>query len=274
LEALGWAVGRNMHFDYVWASGDPERFRVSAAEFVATTPDVILAIATPALVALRQETRAIPIVFVNVSDPIDGGFVDSMARPGGNVTGFTSFEYSVGGKWLELLKEAVPPLARALVLLNPENYTSRSLLRTIETVAPAAKVQVSSAGVRNRFEIEAAINTFGQQPNGGMIVLPDPVTTGNDEQIAALALALRLPTVHTFRFHTVNGGLMSYGTDVNDIYRNAAAYVDRILKGAKVGELPVQNPTKYLLVINLKTAKALGLEVPDKLLALADEVIE
>jgi putative ABC transport system substrate-binding protein len=274
LDALGWVDGRNVRIDYRFAAGDPDQFRALASEMVGTAPDVILVIATPALVALRQETRTIPLVFVNVSDPVDGGFVESMARPGGNVTGFTSFEYSVGGKWLELLKEAVPSLARVLVLLNPENYTSRGLLRTIETVAPTAGVRVTPARVRNIAEIEAALNTFGQEPNGGMIVLPDPVTTVNDERITILAVARRLPTVHAFRFHAVGGGLISYGTDVNDIYQNAASYVDRILKGAKVGELPVQNPVKYALVINLKAAKALGIEVPPTLLARADEVIE
>jgi putative ABC transport system substrate-binding protein len=226
------------------------------------------------LVALRQETRTIPLVFVNVSDPVDGGFVQSMARPGGNVTGFTSFEYSLGGKWLEVLKEAYPPLARALVLLNPENYTSRSLLRTIESVAPAAGVRITTGTVRSPADIEAAMAAFATEPNGGVIVTPDPLTAVQRTQIVALASTHRLPTIHTFRFFPDAGGLMSYGTDNVDLYARAAEYVARILKGANVAELPVQNPVKYELVINLKAARAISLEIPPTLLARADEVIE
>jgi putative tryptophan/tyrosine transport system substrate-binding protein len=274
LASLGWIDGRNVRIDVRGVGGDVRYIPALAAEMTGSSPDVILAVSTPVLVALQQETRAIPLVFVNVSDPVDGGFVESMARPGGNVTGFTSFEYSVGGKWLELLKEAVPSLSRALVLLNPENYTSRSLLRTVEAVALTTGVQVTSAGVHNAAEIETAIAAFGQEPNGGVIITPDPLTTAQRGRIAALAATHRLPTIHTFRFFPASGGLMSYGTNNDDLYMRAASYVDRILKGAKVGELPVQNPVKYELVINLKTAKTLGITVPPTLLARADEVIE
>jgi len=274
LEGLGWADGRNVRIDYRSAFGAALDTRALAAEMVATKPDVILAATAPVLVALQKETRTIPLVFVNVSAPVDGGFVENIGRPGGNVSGFTSFEDSIGGKWLELLKEAVPPLARVLVLLNQENYVSRALLRTIEAVAAPAGVRVASAAVRNVTEIESAINTFGKEPNGGMIVLPDPATNNNRKRITALAIARRLPTIHPFRYFAADDGLMSYGTDEIELYRHAAAYVDRVLRGARIGELPVQNPTKYELVINLKTARALGIAIPQSILARADEVIE
>ena len=250
------------------------RVQALAAEMVGTKPDVILAITTPALVALRKETSTIPLIFGNVSDPVDGGFVQSMARPGGNVTGFTSFEYSIGGKWLGLLKEAMPPLARVLVILNSDNYTSRALLHTIESVAPSVGVQVISGAVHNAAEIKSVIDNFSNDSNGGLIVLPDPLTTINQERITMLALKHHLPSIYQLRLFAMAGGLMSYGTDFHDLYRHVASYVDRILKGVKVGELPVQNPTKYELVINLKTAKALGIALPLTLQATADEVIE
>jgi putative tryptophan/tyrosine transport system substrate-binding protein len=274
LDAQGWVDGKNVHFDERWAEAGANRIPSFAADIVGATPDVILASSTPALVALRQQTRTIPLVFVNVSDPVDGGFVDSMARPGGNVTGFTSFEYSIGGKWLELLKEAAPSLKRVLVVLNQENYTSRALLHTITALAPSIGVQLSTGRVRSSAEIKATIETFGQLSNGAVIILPDPLMTADRERIAALAISHRLPTIHPFRFFAVGGCLMSYGTDNLDLYRRAASYVDRILKGADAAEMPVQNPTKYSLAINLKTAKALGIEVSPTLLARADEVIE
>jgi putative ABC transport system substrate-binding protein len=274
LESLGWEDGKDVRFDERWAQGDASRVRSLAGELVAAAPDVILAAATPALVALREQTRTIPLVFVNVSDPVDGGFVESMARPGGNVTGFTSFEYAIGGKWLELLKEVAPSLASVLVVLNQENYTSRALLHTVEAVAPAAGVQVRAARVRNGADIESALKAFGHAPNGGVIVMPDPVMNPHRERIAASAVSNHLPMIHAFRFFAAAGSLMSYGTDNANLYRQAATYVDRILNGANVAELPVQNPTKYRLIINLKTAKALGLTVPPNLLARADEVIE
>jgi putative ABC transport system substrate-binding protein len=273
LRRLGWREGSNVQLDVRWVGGDANRIPGVAAELIRTRPNAILAIATPALVALRRETDTIPIVFVNVSDPVDGGFVDSMARPGGNITGFTSFEYSIGGKWLELLKEAAPALNRVMILLNPENYTSQALRRTIESAALPLGIRITAAGVRKPADIEAAMTAFGREA-GGVIVLPDPLTTVQGGQIVGLALSMRLPTIHTFRYFAADGGLMSYGTDLIDLFRRAAGYVDRILKGAEIGQLPVQNPTRYQLVINLKTAKALGLEVPPILLARADEVIE
>ena len=274
LKSLGWAEGGNVKIEFHYTAGDAARINLVAAEMVRSAPDVILAAATPVLAALHKQTSTTPIVFVNVSDPLDGGFVASMARPGGNITGFTSFEYSLGGKWVELLKETVPSLSRVLVLLNEENYTSRSLLRTIEGVAPSAGVLVTGAAVRNAFDIETAIDGFGAKPHGAVIVLPDPATTVNADRLMIAADRHQLPTLQAFRWFAVKGGLISYGTNNDDLYRRAASYVDRILKGAKPSELPVQNPTKYDLVINLKTAKALGLEVPPTLLGRADEVIE
>ncbi len=270
----GWRDGENLHIDYLSADGDAGRLPALAAELAALKPDAILAMATPALVAMRKVTGSIPIVFVNVSDPVDGGFVESMAHPGGNITGFTSFEYSLGGKWLQILKEASPSLARVMVLLNRANYTSRGLLRTIEGAAPGLGLSVVAASIQDAADIEPAIKSFAAAPNGGMIVLPDPATTVPIAQIIALAALRRLPAIHAFRFFPAKGGLMTYGPDDVDIYRRAGQYVDRILKGDKVGELPVQNPTKYQLIINLKTAKALGLAVPQSLMATADEVIE
>jgi putative ABC transport system substrate-binding protein len=274
LAERGWLEGQNLRIDYRSADGDASRLPALADELAAPKPNAIFAMATPALVAMRQVTRTIPIVFASVSDPVDGGFVESMAHPGGNITGFTSFEYSLGGKWLQTLKEVSPGLARVMVLLNPDNYTSRALLRTVEDAAPSLGLSVMASHVRGAADIEPAIRGFAAEPNGGMIVLPDPATTVPIAQIISLALLHRLPTVHALRFFPANGGLMSYGPDDIDIYRRAGEYVDRILRGANVGELPVQNPTKYQLVINMKTARALGLKVPDHVIALAEEVIE
>ncbi len=274
LEALGWMDGRNARIEYRWAAGDPRKIRAQAAEMVQSRPDVIVAITTPAVAALRQETRDIPLVFANMSDPVDGGYVQSMARPGGNITGFTSFEYSIGGKWVELLKEAVPSLTRVLVLHNQDNYTSRALLGTVVASAPTVDVQVTSGPVRNAAEIETAIIAFAKEGDGGMLLLPDPIIQANQQKITELAAKYRLPSLHQSREFPSTGGMMSYGTDFLDLYRRAADYVDRILKGANVGELPVQNPTKFELVINLKVARAMGVQVPSTLLARADEVIE
>jgi putative ABC transport system substrate-binding protein len=270
----GWIDGRNLRIDYRSAQGGSDRLREFAEQLVQLRPNGILAMATPALVAIHQMTRTIPTVFVNVSDPVDGGFVSSMARPGGNITGFTSFEYSLGSKWLEALKDVSPGLTRVLVLLNRENYTSRALLRTIEAAAPALNISAVAGYVRAPADNEPVIAAFATEPNGGMVVLPDPATTVASAQIIALAQQHRIPTVHSFRYFTAGGGLMSYGPDDVDNYRRAGQYMDRILKGVDAGTLPVQNPTKYQLIVNLKTAQTLGLTVPDKLLALADEVIE
>jgi putative tryptophan/tyrosine transport system substrate-binding protein len=273
LHDLGRIEGRNIRFDFRLAGSDLAQIRAHAAELARTGPAVILAIGTPVLVALREATRTVPIVFANVSDPVDGGFVDSEARPGGNITGFTSFEYSVASKWLELLKEISPMLSRVLILLNPDNYTSRGLLRAIQGAAPTVGVQAVAGRVSTGSEIAPTISAFARQSKGGLVVTPDPLTTVNLGQIIALCNQHRLPGI-AFRFYPAAGGLLSYGTDVEDIYRRAATYVDRIVKGEKPGELPVQNPVRYRLTINLKAAETLGLEVPPTLLARADEVIE
>ena len=251
LEVLGWVDGRTARIDYRIAIGDAGRVRTLAAEMIGTRPDVILTMTPPALVALRQETGTIPVVFANVSDPVDGGFVESMARPSGNVTGFTSFEYSLSGKWLQLLKEAMPSLARVLVLINPVNYTSRALLRTVETAALSARVRVVPAAVGNIAEIEAAIITFTQESNGGIIVLPDPLTTIGLQRIVELAMTHRVPTIHQNREFAVIGGLMTYGPDFLDIYRRAASYVDRILKGAKDSRAPRWATCRYRIRPNM-----------------------
>ena len=274
LEALGWMDGRNARIEYRWAAGDAKKIQTQAAEMVASRPDVIVAITTPAVSALRQKTRDIPLVFANMSDPVDGGYVQSMARPGGNITGFTSFEYSIGGKWVELLKEAVPSLKRVLVLHNQDNYTSRALLGTVVSMAPTVGLRVTSGPVRSPAEIETAIVSFAKEGDGGMLLLPDPIIQANQQIITELAAKYRLPSLHQSREFPSNGGMMSYGTDFLDLYQRVADYVDRILKGADVSELPVQNPTKFELVINLKVAKAIGVQVPPILLARADEVIE
>jgi putative tryptophan/tyrosine transport system substrate-binding protein len=271
LEGLGWVDRRNILIDFREES-DTSRLPTLAGETVGTHPDVILAMTVHAVSALRQQRLTTPLIFAQVSDPVDGGLVASMARPGGNMTGFTSFEYSLSGKWLELLKEAAPSLSRVMVIYNPDNYTSRGLLRTIEGVAQPNQTGVIPAPVLTVIEIEAAVSTFAQEPQGGLIFLPDPVNA--PLPIAALAAAHRLPTIHQAKLFAEAGGLMSYGPDFLDLYRRAASYVDRVLKGEKVGELPVQNPTKFELVINLRTAKAIGLEVPWFLQQRADEVIE
>jgi len=272
LQDLSWIEG--LRLDIRLAGDDLGRIRSHAAELGHISPAAILAIGTPVLVALREVTRTIPIVFANVSDPVDGGFVDSEARPGGNITGFTSFEYSVASKWLDLLRQVSPGLKRVLVLLNPDNYTSRGLLRSVQAAAPSVGVQVVNGRVSTASEIAPVITAFARQSNGGAIVTPDPLTTTNLGQIIALSNQHHLPGIHPFRFFPAGGGLLSYGTGITDIYRGVAGYVDRILKGEKISELPVQNPTKYQLVLNLKTAKALDLTVPLTLLAIADEVIE
>jgi putative ABC transport system substrate-binding protein len=274
LSIAGWAEGRNLHIDYRSSEGNAGRLPSLAEELGKTAPDAVFALSTPALAAMRGVTRTIPTVFVNVSDPVDGGYVQSMARPGGNVTGFTSFEYSIGSKWLELLKEVSPSLSRVLVMLNAENYTSRALLRTIEAAAPALTVSVVSADIRRPSDIDPAISVFAQATKGGIIVLPDPATSIPSSQIIALAVRHRLPIVHAFRYFATAGSLMSYGADDVELYGRAGDYVSRILNGARPAELPVQNPTKFQFVLNVKTAKAMGLTIPEAFLLRADEVIE
>jgi putative ABC transport system substrate-binding protein len=274
LQALGWAPGRNVQMDYRWVGADPDRIQVSIIELVALKPDLIVAHTSLVMPPLQRATRTIPIVFMQINDPVESGLVASMSHPGGNITGFTSFELTVSEKWLELLKEIAPGVARIAVLHNPIQSPQVALLHTIESAAASAGVQVTASGVRDAAEIEPAISAFAREANGGLIVLPNPITNANRKQIVALAARHRLPAMYAYRYYVADGGLSSYGVDPADLYRRAASYVDRILKGEKPADLPVQAPTKYDLVINLKTAKALGIVVPPTLLALADEVIE
>jgi putative tryptophan/tyrosine transport system substrate-binding protein len=273
LKQLGWSDGRNLQID-LRADGDVERWQVNAAALVASAPDAIVVVGNPAVDALRKETRTIPIVFVQVGDPVGSGFVTSLAHPGGNTTGFMHFEPAMGGKWLEVLKEIAPTMTRALVLLLPEAAANVEFVRAAQAAGPAYKVAVSSAGIRNANEVERAVTTFAEEPNGGLIALPNPISGTHRTLIAELAIRHRMPTIAPFRNMVASGMLASYGIDVLDLYRRAADYIDRILKGEKPGELPVQGPTKFELIINLKTAKALGLDIPPPLLARADEVIE
>jgi putative tryptophan/tyrosine transport system substrate-binding protein len=241
---------------------------------VASAPDVIVVVGNPGVAALKQETRTIPIVFVQVGDPVGSGFVASLARPGGNVTGFMHFEPAMGGKWLEMLKEITPAMTRALVLLLPEATANVEFVRAAQAAGPTYQVAVSSAGIHNAGDIERAVTAFAGEPNGGLIVLPNPISGTHSPLIAELAIRHRLPTIGAFRYVAASGALASYGIDVRDLYRRAAEYIDRIFKGEKPADLPVQAPTKFELAINLKAAKALGLQVPETLLARADEVIE
>ena len=274
LQQLGWTEGRNILTDYRWGVGDPERSRAAAMELLALSPDVIMPATTQMLAAVRQETSSVPVVFVNISDPVGTGFVESLARPGGNVTGFTNFEYAMGQKWLQTLKEIAPNITRAAIITNPKNPNTALYLHAIEPAATSFALQLAVTPVNDAAEIERTIEAFAGQSNGGLLVMPDPVTITNRDLIVALAARHRLPAAYPYRVFVASGGLLSYGTDRIDIYRRAAAYVDRVLKGAKAGDLPIQQPTKFELVINLKTAKVLGLTVPPSLLARADEVIE
>jgi len=275
LQELGWTVGRNVQIDYRWGSPDADRIRKDAAELLVLAPDVILSSATPTVGALQQATRTVPIVFALVADPVGAGFVETLARPGGNITGFSAaIEYGTSGKWLELLKEIAPHVTRAAILRDPELGLGIGQLAALQAVAAPLRVELTPIGVREAGEIERGITTFARLPNGGMIVTASTPALVHRELITMLAARHRLPAVYAFRYMVTVGGLMSYGVESVDPYRRAAAYVDRILKGEKPADLPVQAPTKYELVINLKTAKALGLEVPPTLLARADEVIE
>jgi ABC-type uncharacterized transport system substrate-binding protein len=275
LQKLGWTEGANLVIDYRWAGGDSERIRRYATELVGLKPDVIVGASTPVVVAVRAETRTIPILFVQVIDPVASGFVSSLARPGGNVTGITNFEFTMGGKWLEILKEISPQLARVAVLYNPKTAPYAGvLLRSIITAAPSFAIEPTDTAIQDAAEIERAIDAFAQKSNGGLLVLPDASTLVHRDLIIARAAQHRLPAVYPFRYFAVSGGLVSYGTDAADVHRQIASYVDRILRSTKPEELPVQAPNKFELVINQRTATALGLEVPAKLLALADEVIE
>jgi len=274
LQQLGWTVGQNVRIEYRWGGGDADRLQTYAAELVALKPDVILAGATAALASLQRSTETIPIVFTQVSDPVRGGFVKSVAHPGGNITGFALYEYTIAVKWVELLKQIAPSVARVAVLYDPTNITSIGQLSEIRTAEPSFGVQSSAFAVRNAAEIERAIEEFAARPNGGLIALPNPVTDHYRELVVGLAAKHRLPAIYAYRHVVTIGGLASYGVDIIDLHRRAASYVDRILKGEQPGELPVQHASKFELVINLKTAKALGLDPPISLLARTDEVIE
>jgi putative tryptophan/tyrosine transport system substrate-binding protein len=274
LAQLGWTDGRNVRIEYRWGGGDADRIRRYAAELVALTPDVILAWGASTMGPLQQATRSVPIVFAVIADPVGVGFVDSLARPGGNATGFMIFEYGMGGKWLELLKEIAPRVTRAAVLRDPGNPVAGGLLGAIQAVAPSFGVEVSPIGVRDAPEIERTVTAFARSSNGGLIVFGGPLAQLHRELIITLADRHRLPAVYFDRYLVAAGGLISYGPDQVEQFRQAASYVDRILKGEKPADLPVQAPVKYELAVNLKTAKTLGLEVPATLLARADEVIE
>jgi putative ABC transport system substrate-binding protein len=272
LQELGWSLGRNIRIETRSGAGDVESKRRSAAELVALAPDVILANGT-ALAPLLEATRSVPIVFANVPDPVGAGFVASLARPGGNATGFTLAEYGTTGKLLELLKEIAPRATRVAVLRDPANPSVIAQFAAIQAVAPSFGIELSPIDMRQAEEIERAVASFAKASNGGLIMTA--ASSGSHyHQIISLAARHRLPTVHPYRYHVTSGGLISYGPDIVDQYRRAAGYVDRILKGDKPADLPVQAPTKYELVINLKTANALGIDVPPTLLARADEVVE
>jgi putative tryptophan/tyrosine transport system substrate-binding protein len=272
---LGWSEDRNLRIEYrLGALGDAERTRKYAAELVALAPDVIFASGTAQVGPLLQATRTVPIIFAIVADPVGAGFVDSLARPGGNATGFVQYEYGLSGKWLELLKEIAPRVTRAAVLRDAAITAGVGLWGAIQTAAPSFEIEVSPVNVRDPTEIARAITAFARGPNGGLIVTGSALSAAHRDLIVALAAQHKLPAVYFTRQMVDGGGLISYGPDIVDQFRRAAGYVDRILKGEKPADLPVQAPTKYELVINLKTAKALGLEVPPTLLARADEVIE
>jgi putative ABC transport system substrate-binding protein len=276
LEELGWAEGRNLQIDYRWAAGDQERMQVFAKELVELQPHAILTRSTPVTAALLRQTRTIPIVFTVVSDPVGERFVESLARPGGNVTGFTNVEFSLTGKWLELLKEIAPGIKRVAFIFDPKLAPGGGsyYTRLIEASTATSAVVPTVAPVHDAVEIERAIGEFVREQNDGLVVLPDATTLGHRELIVALAARHRVPAIYAFRDIVVDGGLISYGIDVVEQYRQAAGYVDRILKGAKPAELPVQLPAKFEMTINLKTAKTLGLDVPLLLQQRADEVIE
>jgi len=274
LQQLGWTVGQNVRVDYRWGGGNVDSMRKYAAELVALAPDVILAHSSAAVAPLLQATRTIPIVFTTVSDPVGAGFVDSLARPRGNATGFLVWEYSIAVKWLELLKEIAPRVTRAAVLRESAIATGPAQFGVIQAVAPLLGVELRAVDTRDAGEIERAITAFARSPNGGLVVTGSTLAAVHRDLIITLAARHRLPAVYFGRYFVTDGGLISYGPDFVDQFRRAAGYVDRILKGEKPADLPVQAPTKYDLVLNLKTAKALGLQIPDRLLAIADEVIE
>jgi putative ABC transport system substrate-binding protein len=274
LQELGWIDGRNVHIETRWCAGDGERVRKYTAEIVALTPDVILASGGSVVGVLLQATRTIPIVFTQTPDPIGAGFVDNLARPGGNATGFSNFDYNAGGKWLELLKQIAPAVTRVAVIRDPETPQGIGQFSAIHSLAPALELDVSPVNTRDPGELEHIIAGIANSPNSGLIVTGSNFAIAHREAIIKLAGQYKLPAVYPVRFFVIAGGLISYGPDGIEPHKRAASYVDRILRGEKPADLPVQTPTKYEMVINLRTAKALGLNVPAPLLARADEVIE
>jgi putative ABC transport system substrate-binding protein len=274
ITTLGWRIGIDLQMDYRWTGGDARRLRSLAAELERSKPAVVLVNGSPALSAVAQETHSTPIVFVNVADPVTSGFVASLAKPGGNITGFTNFEFAMGSKWLELLKEVSPGLSRVAVIMDPENASASGFAQIIDAAASLLAMQALVVDARSAADIAPAIEAFAQQARGGLVIMPGGFTTTNRERIIGLAVKHRLPAVYPFRFHAVDGGLMAYGADNLDLFRRAGNYVHRILRGERPADLPVQAPTKFEFVINLKTARALNLDVPPMLLARADEVIE
>jgi putative ABC transport system substrate-binding protein len=274
LHALGWTRDRNVQIEDRWSGGDPARARANAAELVGLKPDAIFAATSSSLAALKGETDTIPIVFAQVADPVGAGFVAALARPGGNITGFALFDFPIGAKWVELLKQIAPRVERVAIMYDPANAASKGYLPTIDAAARTFGLRALPIAVRSNDDIERGIAAFAREPNGGIIPLPGPLMVTRRYLILSLADRYRLPNVYAFRYYPVSGGLASYGVDVIDLYKRAASYVDRVLKGEKPADLPVQFADKFELVINLKTAKALGLDIPVTVLARTDEVIE
>jgi putative tryptophan/tyrosine transport system substrate-binding protein len=274
LEDLGWTQGRNISTETRWWADGPEQMRPAVAELLAFSPDVIMVWSNLALAVLKPMAGKVPIVFAGVGDPVGSGFVTSLARPGGNITGFASYDGPMGGKWLEVLKETAPHLTRVMTILHPETPVHQAFWHSIKDAAPRLGVEVTPGGVHDAAEIESAISSFAMKENGGIIVLPHAIARANENLIFALELRHRLPTVYPSEGSVTAGGLVSYGVDFQDNFRKTAEYVDRILRGEKPSDLPVQQPTKFKLAINLKTAKALGLAIPESFLLRADEVIE
>jgi putative ABC transport system substrate-binding protein len=275
LAELGWVADRNLNIEFRWPGGDLERAQALAKELVDLKPEVLLARSTPTTVALKRESDSIPIVFVNVTEPVEQGFVQSLAKPGGSITGFTNFESMIGGKWLQLLKEVDSRITRVAIIFNPQTAPFAGLfLRSVETAAPGLAVEVAAMPVQSDADIEAAMAAFARRPAGGLVAIPDSFTGQHRDLIIAAAARNRLPALYANQVSTPSGGLMAYAVDTRDLMHRAAGYVDRILRGEKPADLPVQQPAKFELSINLKTAKALGLTVPQSLLTIADEVVE
>jgi putative tryptophan/tyrosine transport system substrate-binding protein len=274
LKTLGWEQNRNIRIDYRWTAGEPTRRMTYATELAGMGCDLLFVAGSPELAELHRQTATTPIVFVQVSDPVKLGIIKNLAHPGGNITGYVNFEHSIGAKWLSLLKDTTADVSRVAVIFDPQNLAMAPYLEAIKAAAPSFGIDLALVGVRDANDIERAMEAFAKQPKGGMIVLPNAVTVLHRDLIIALATRYKLPAIYSYRLFTGSGGFISYGVDLGDQYRRAASYVDLILKGAKPGDLPIQLPTKYVLIVNLKTAKALGLTIPEAFLQTADEVIE